>query len=217
MDVWFLVCSKGGVGKSTISTNMAVCAARAGKKVLLVDLDEKQKSAANWWKRREIEDDIKAVTVPHDIEKVKEIYGFAQKQGYDLVIFDTKGASDTLHNVIIGFATLCIVPVQPSVFDLEAIPSTANMIKSLDKPFTILVSRCPPVGNEFEKLRLGLAAHGLVCPYSTVERKVYRHAAGLGLGAGEYDEKDKAAEEVKNIYDWLVKTEKKQNSLKVAS
>ncbi|TXL10411.1 hypothetical protein BMR04_16395, partial [Methylococcaceae bacterium HT3] len=139
------------------------------------------------------------------------------KQGYDLVIFDTKGASDTLHNVIIGFATLCIVPVQPSVFDLEAIPSTANMIKSLDKPFTILVSRCPPVGNEFEKLRLGLAAHGFVCPYSTVERKVYRHAAGLGLGVGEYDEKDKAAEEVKNIYDWLVKTEEKQNSLKVAS
>ncbi|WP_221898364.1 hypothetical protein [Bathymodiolus japonicus methanotrophic gill symbiont] len=66
-------------------------------------------------------------------------------------------------------------------------------------------------------MRLGLAAHGLVCPYSTVERKVYRHAARLGLGVGEYDEKDKAAEEVKNIYDWLVKTEEKQNSLKVAS
>jgi chromosome partitioning protein len=50
-------------------------------------------------------------------------------------------------------------------------------------------------------LRLGLSSHGLVCPYKTVERKAYRHAA----------------EEVKNIYDWLIKTDEKQNSLKVAS
>ncbi|GFO73204.1 hypothetical protein BJAS_P3876 [Bathymodiolus japonicus methanotrophic gill symbiont] len=54
--------------------------------------------------------------------------------------------------------------------------------KSLDKPFTILVSRCPPVGNEFENLRLGLAAHGLVCPYSTNNRNVFTVLYELSCG-----------------------------------
>jgi hypothetical protein len=45
------------------------------------------------------------------------------------------------------------------------------MMPPFGKPFTILILRCPPTGNEFEKLRLGLSSHGLVCPYKTVERK----------------------------------------------
>ena len=212
MKVWFLVCSKGGVGKSTTSINVAVCAAVKKKKVLIVDLDEKQNSVAGWWQRREVDDkNLKVVAIPHDIERVKEVYEFAEKENFDLVIFDTKGASDTLHNVIIKLATLCIIPVQPSVLDLEAIPSTVGMIKSIGKPFVILISRCPPTGNEFEKVRLGLSSHGLVCPYKTVERKAYRHSVAIGQGVIEYDKKDKAAQEAESIYKWLEKTDKKMN------
>ncbi|KKL80188.1 hypothetical protein LCGC14_2007240 [marine sediment metagenome] len=43
---------KGGSGKSTLSSNLAVLRSNAGKRVLLVDADE-QRSISDWAEHRE--------------------------------------------------------------------------------------------------------------------------------------------------------------------
>src|SRR5215468_131586 len=54
MKIVVLLSQKGGTGKSTIATHLAVCAARHGQAVALFDIDP-QASAAKWSDRRAAE------------------------------------------------------------------------------------------------------------------------------------------------------------------
>lgn len=53
MTIYLLGCSKGGVGKTTMSVNVAVHLALAGRRVCLVDCDEQQHS--NSWSTKRLE------------------------------------------------------------------------------------------------------------------------------------------------------------------
>ncbi len=214
MNIWFLITQKGGAGKTTLATNLAVCGADVGKKVLLADLDP-QETAVKWWQSREVDKGIQAVKVPQNVEKVKQVIKAGKDRGFDLLIFDTVGQDTNLHNAIIDFASLCIIPCQPSLPDIRAVKSTIAMVEKKDVPFIFVVTRCPPVGQEFEKVKQGLSAHGLVCPTPTIERKAYKNAYAVGLGVVEYDKHDKAAKEMQTIFNWSVNAEIKLKSVEV--
>ena len=51
MKIISVVCQKGGAGKTTIATNLAVLAERAGYPTVLLDLDP-QATAAKWGDKR---------------------------------------------------------------------------------------------------------------------------------------------------------------------
>ena len=51
MKTWLVACSKGGVGKTTIATQLAANAALSGLRTVLVDADP-QGSATRWCERR---------------------------------------------------------------------------------------------------------------------------------------------------------------------
>src|SRR5215212_5857112 len=51
MKIISVVCQKGGAGKTTIATNLAVLAERAGYRTVLFDLDP-QATAAKWGDKR---------------------------------------------------------------------------------------------------------------------------------------------------------------------
>jgi len=214
MQIWFLVTQKGGAGKTTLATNLAVCGGEKGQKVLLADLDP-QETAVKWWQSREDDKGIQAVKVPQDVEKVKQVIQAGKNKGYDLLIFDTVGQDTNLHNAIIELASLCIIPCQPSLPDIRAVKSTIAMVEKKDVPFVFVITRCPPVGQEFERTKQGLSAHGLVCPIATIERKAYKNAYAVGLGVSEYDKQDKAAKEMQAIFDWAVNAEIKLKSTEV--
>ncbi len=114
MPVIVVANPKGGVGKSTLSTNVAGYLAAQGKAVMLGDVD-RQQSAATWLGLR-----------PATAARIS-----AWDTGADLRVRPPKGTThvvlDTpagLHGKrlteILKIATRVIVPLQPSIFDIHA-------------------------------------------------------------------------------------------------
>jgi chromosome partitioning protein len=83
-----IVSQKGGSGKTTIAVHLAVCAERAGKPTLILDLDP-QGSAMAWLKRRG--DDVPEV-IATDAGKLAGMLAKAKKGGAGFISRDTRTA-----------------------------------------------------------------------------------------------------------------------------
>lgn len=208
MQVWVMSCQKGGAGKTTVATNLAVAASQAKEKVLIIDTDP-QESSARWWERRE-EDSPELVKLKPD--EVTEAVALAKDNGYTLVIIDTAGRESVQDNQAVLAATFCLVPCQPSLADIEAVYPTVDLLKRTKKNYAFVLTRCPSVGQDQLSAREGLSALGLVAKPYTVERKAYKLAYATGEGVTEFDAKDKASDEIVALYKWI-----KQKSKRLAS
>lgn len=113
-----VVNQKGGCGKTTIATNLAVQFARDGKEVLLVDADPEQRSAMNWCgDRPEHLPKVHSSILPaRNLRKDAE----ALRQKWEVVVIDG-GARVTEHaHAAVAAADWLIIPVRPSKVDLDA-------------------------------------------------------------------------------------------------
>ena len=114
MPVVVIANPKGGVGKSTLATNVAGYFASRGRGVMLGDADRQQSSRLWLGLRPPAARPIETWNVSHDL------IGKPPK-GASHVVLDTPGG---LHgwrfNDIIKLADKIIVPLQPSVFDIFA-------------------------------------------------------------------------------------------------
>ena len=143
MKTWLVACSKGGVGKTTIATQLAANAALSGLRTVLVDADP-QGSATRWCERRA---GMASAVLPLDGTRKswrKRIPEDAQR----LIVDAPAGAmADDLEEVL-EIADAVVVPVQPSALDIEA---SVRFLESL--------GRHPRVRKG--KLRVGLVGNRL--------------------------------------------------------
>jgi chromosome partitioning protein len=114
MPVIVVANPKGGVGKSTVATNLAGALARAGRAVMLGDVD-RQQSARQWLGLRPA---MLPAIQSWDIAREGVV---RPPKGVTHVVLDTPaGLHDkTLHNVL-AIADRVLVPLQPSLFDIQA-------------------------------------------------------------------------------------------------
>lgn len=208
MYIWVLTCQKGGVGKTTLATNLAVVAMKAKQKVLIIDTDP-QASSSSWWERRE-EDAPDLVKLKPD--EISEGIRLAESNGYTLVIIDTAGRESLQDNQAVLSASFCLIPCQPSLADIEAVYPTVDLLKRTDKKYAFVLTRCPPVGQDQQSAREGLSALGLVAKPFTVERKAYKLAYATGEGVTEFDPSDKASAEITDLYKWIMQKSKRLSS-----
>lgn len=122
MPVIVVANPKGGVGKSTIATNLAGYVASQGHRVMLGDVD-RQQSARTWLALRpETVRPIAGWDVAHD-NIVRP------PKGTTHVVLDTPaGLHGRRFDEVMKLADQVIVPLQPSIFDIYATRSFLNQV-----------------------------------------------------------------------------------------
>jgi chromosome partitioning protein len=114
MPVIVVANPKGGVGKSTVATNLAGALARAGRAVMLGDVD-RQQSARQWLGLRPA-----ALPTIQRWDEVRE--GVVRPpKGVTHVVLDTPaGLHGKKLDGVLAIAERVLVPLQPSLFDIQA-------------------------------------------------------------------------------------------------
>lgn len=105
---------KGGVGKSTLSTNVAGYFARQGHHVMLGDID-RQQSSALWLKLRPPQArPIHTWDISHDL------VARPPREATHVVLDTPAGLHGWRFKDVLKLANKVIVPLQPSIFDIYA-------------------------------------------------------------------------------------------------
>lgn len=197
-----LISQKGGSGKSTLSLHLATEASRMGKKVLVIDLDP-QGNATRWAGRRgDLPPDVSAES-PAALD---EVLIDAEKEGYDLVVFDTAPNADRTALRAAKAADLIMIPCRPSQFDLEAIGATLDLCEVAKRPAVVVLNAAPIRSRVVEEAREAVKGRGAtVCPVIVRERVALRHCMPDGRVAAELDPESAAAKEIAALYSNMTK------------
>ncbi len=200
---------KGGSGKTTLATNLAVIRSKQYK-VLLVDADE-QCSASTWAQQREEQGiDTAWATIKLSGSSLRsQILKMAPD--YDDIIVDVGGRDTTTQRSALTVADKYLVPFQPRSLDIWTLGSVKNLIADAQamnenlKSYAI-INRGDAKGEDNTGALeiLGDCPNLICCPHVIGQRKAFANAASDGLGVHELKPSDKRAiAEMQVLYEYI--------------
>ena len=205
MKTLALLARKGGAGKTTLAIHLAVIAARAGKRVLLVDTDP-QRSAAAWWRSRPA--DVPEL-VETDATKLPAVLAAAEEAGVDLVVVDTRPSVEADTGTVAKLADLVLIPTRPAILDLRAIAETVRTVRNTKTAAVIVLNATPAgrvgvgvreAGITLEARRALQAYDVPVAPVAITNRADLAHALTGGLAINEFAPRSKGAAELNQLF-----------------
>lgn len=202
---------KGGAGKSTIATNLAVMFASDKKKVLLIDADTQQNTTLKWHADRA---QYKEMVVPIDVcgLTARNLLPSTQsyKKQYDVIIIDGGARITAEAHAAVGAADYLIVPVKAVKADVDSTSVfleivAQNMEVRDDLVAGILINevneRTSLAKSMIEELKAFEESFGIF-QQRIGSYQAFRDAISSGLGVIELGERSsaKAANQMKAFY-----------------
>ena len=191
---------KGGTGKTTLSSALAVRAAEESKRVALLDLDP-QESLASWWTRRGRTKNPKLFEVDATTEAVELLIS----EGWEWVFVDTAPAKIELIEPGIAVADFVLIPVRPSAFDIEQAAICVELCESHGKPHAFVLNHAQP-GKLTKSSMDFLRQNGsTVIETPITMRQAYMAAATVGKSGPEVEKGGVARKEIDALWAAVMK------------
>ena len=199
MKVVAFAASKGGAGKTTLATSLAVRAANDKPRVALVDLDTQQ-SLRGWHERRG-DGNCDNPKLFSGIDTLPEAVEMLAPDGWQWLIADTPPAGVERMQYNLSAANLVIIPVKTSAYDLEAIVPVVEVCLDGEIPYVCLLNDCDPRSTLTKSARKLLEDEGLsVAGFEVAHRVAYQASPTVGKSAAEVERDGKAAAEADQLW-----------------
>ena len=205
---------KGGSGKTTVATNLAIIRSAQGRDVLLIDADDQETSTDFTALRNErIAGGAGYTGVKLTGAAVRtETLKLAGK--YDDIVIDTGGRDTTSQRAALSVADVLLVPFVPRSFDVWTLEKVSKLVAEMRSANPALkacafINRADPRGQDTDEaaevIRETEALEFLDTALGT--RKAFSNAAALGLAVTELKPQDaKATEEIMMLFRCVFET-----------
>ena len=201
---------KGGSGKTTVATNLAVMRALSGYDVLLIDADEQESSYTFTQVRNETVGDAGYTCIKLTGMAVsKETLRLAQK--YQDIVIDTGGRDTTSQRAALAIADLAVVPFKPRSLDVWTMGSVNQVVEAAAAINTKLLAitilnQADARGHDNDEAA-EILQEGNALKFSGIalgNRKAYSNAAAAGRAVTEILPADpKATAEIQQLYQYV--------------
>jgi len=206
MNILVFASRKGGAGKSTLAANFATYLAENELPTLLVDTD-RQGSLELWHQvRGRKEPKIKA-----GMRDLAPTLQAAKKEGIEWVLIDTPPNALVGVEEAIGTASLVVIPMRPSLFDIAAVQDTIHLARKKQKPYAVVINAAPPRDGRKDHPAVKDARGALDALQVPTWHGQITHnpeiaiSTAFGLGVAEYGLKSPAAAEMEQLHRSIVR------------
>lgn len=202
---------KGGSGKTTIATNLAVMLFRQNRDVLFVDADDQETATDFTHWRNETLDEGAGYTAIQLANNAVRTEILKLKDKYDDIVIDTGGRDTTSQRAAMTVSDVYIAPFIPRSFDMWTLEKVVRLIDEMRlvnpnlKAYAVLNKTDARGSDNVEAKDFLNESQSITLVEANLgHRKSFANAASKGLGVIEFKPADdKAIKEFTELFETL--------------